>query len=225
MLSTPEERHPGRRTAAATALPWASAPRGAFPAPPAGGPGRGGAGLRVIGIDPGIATCGYAVVESTPPAAAGTVRRRYAAVAWGALRPPGEGPARLAALHDGIAALLAEHAPDAAAVEQLFHTRNVRTASEVGQARGVALLACVESAVPVAEYTPTAVKLAVAGYGGADKQQVRRMVTVQLGLPRPPSPDDAADALGLCLCHLAGEGLRGRQAEAVARRAGLAARP
>jgi crossover junction endodeoxyribonuclease RuvC len=143
---------------------------------------------------------------------AGATGRCPAAVAWGALRPAGEGAERLRALNAGLAALLREHRPDAAAVERLFHTRNVRTAAAVGQARGVALLACAEAGVAVAEYTPTELKLAVAGYGGADKRQMRRMVAAQLGLERLPSPDDAADALGLCLCHLAGSGLRRRLA-------------
>lgn len=164
--------------------------------------GKGDVGLRVIGIDPGIATCGYGVIEGSGSA------RRPAVLTWGALRPEGEGAERLRVLRAGIAVLLAEHRPEAAAVERLFHTRNVRTAAAVGQARGVVLLACAEAGLEVAEYTPTELKLAVAGYGGADKRQVRHMVAAQLGLVRIPSPDDAADALGLCLCHLAGAGLR-----------------
>jgi len=176
-----------------------------------GGPAcrrQGVRALLVIGIDPGIRVCGYGLVEAAHPGA------RPAALAWGALRVPGEGAQRLAALHAALAALLAEHRPVAAAVERLYHTRNVSSALAVGQARGVALLACAAAGLAIAEYTPTEMKLAVTGHGRADKGQVRRMVAAQLGLRSLPSPDDAADALGLCLCHLAGQGLRARVAAA-----------
>lgn len=117
---------------------------------------------------------------------------------------------RLCYLYDHLVALLAAHQPQAAAVERVYHNRNVSTAASVGQARGVALLALAQAGLTVTEYTPTEMKLAVAGYGGADKRQIQTMVAAQLAMPAPPTPDDAADALGLCLCHLAGEGLRGR---------------
>ena len=159
--------------------------------------------MRVLGIDPGIATCGYAVVDR-PPAPG----REPVLAACGALRPEGTGPLRLAALFDGIRGLIRAHAPDATAVERLYHNRNVRTATEVGQARGVILLALVQAGLPVTEYTPTEVKLAVTGFGGADKAQMRRVVAARLRLLRPPRPDDAADAVGLCLCHFQGEAMR-----------------
>jgi crossover junction endodeoxyribonuclease RuvC len=175
--------------------------------------------MRVLGIDPGIATCGYAVVDE--PVLQG---REPMLTACGALRPSAAGAARLAQLFEAVRGVLAEHRPDAAAVERLYHNRNVRTASQVAEARGVILLALVQAGLPVAEYTPTEVKLAVTGYGAADKQQVRRLVAARLHLPRPPRPDDAADAVGLCLCHLQGQGMRrllaGRREDAAGPRSG-----
>ena len=177
--------------------------------------GLGECALRVLGIDPGIATCGYGVLERC--GVAGTVR----VVAYGAVRPKGPGdPRRLAALYEAIRTLLQRHTPDAAAVERLYHTRNVSTATSVGQARGVVLLALAQAGLEVGEYTPTEVKLAVAGYGGAEKAQMQAMVAAQLHLADPPRPDDAADALGVGLCHLLGEGLRRSLATAGAGRGG-----
>lgn len=164
----------------------------------------------MLGIDPGIATCGYGVLEA-PTGSGG----RPGLITYGALRPRGAGDAvRLADLHTALRGLIAAHRPDCAAVERLFHTRNVSTATSVGQARGVILLALAQAGLPYAEYTPTEAKLAVAGYGGADKRQMQAMVAAQLGLAQPPRPDDAADALGLCLCHLLAAGLQARLAAA-----------
>jgi crossover junction endodeoxyribonuclease RuvC len=94
------------------------------------------------------------------------------------------------------------HQPDSGAVEKLFFARNVRTALSVGQARGVVLLALERAGVTLAEYTPLEVKQAVAGYGGADKNQVQQMVRALLGLKTVPQPDDAADALAIAICHI-----------------------
>lgn len=170
--------------------------------------------LRVLGIDPGIATCGFGLIEAREGG-----RGRPSVLAFGALRPKGHGdPARLADLHADICRLIEAHRPDCAAVERLYHNRNVSTAAAVGQARGVILLALGRAALAIGEYTPTEVKLAVAGYGGADKRQMQAMVAAQLGLQEVPRPDDAADALGLCLCHLLGQGLQARLAAAGAAR-------
>jgi len=105
-------------------------------------------------------------------------------------------------LYDGLREILRLHKPDSGAVEALFFQRNVRTALSVGQARGVALLALAQAEIPVESYSPTAVKLAVAGYGGADKKQVQQMVRTLLDLDEIPKPDDAADALAVAICHL-----------------------
>jgi len=166
-------------------------------------------GVRVLGIDPGIATCGYGVVEGSASQAR--------LLDCGTIRPAGAGHERLAPLYAALRELLARWAPEVAAVELLYHNRNVRTAAEVGQARGVILLALVESGVEVVEYTPTAVKLAVAGTGGANKAQLQRLVQVHLRLSEPLPSDHAADAVGMALCHLMTCGLRGRVDAARAR--------
>lgn len=164
----------------------------------------GGDAMRVLGLDPGIATFGYGVAERVPGAG------HAAMLTMGVLRPRGPDGQRLQQLYRGLSDLITRFRPERAAVERVFHTRNVSTAAAVGQARGVALLVCAQQGLAVSEYTPTEMKLAVAGYGGADKRQVQTMVALQLGLDGPPKPDDAADALGLCLCCLWGQGLEER---------------
>jgi crossover junction endodeoxyribonuclease RuvC len=160
--------------------------------------------VRVLGIDPGLTRCGYAVIDargSTPTA-----------VSLGVVRTSKDDPLphRLAALRHELAALLAEFRPDAVAVEQVFFQVNVRTAMSVGQASGLALAEAASVGCEVAQYTPNQVKDAVAGWGGAGKDQVQRMVQARLRLSRPPSPADAADAAALALCHLAMAPLRRR---------------
>jgi crossover junction endodeoxyribonuclease RuvC len=159
-------------------------------------------GCRVLGIDPGLTRCGYAVVDGSPNAAA--------AVALGVIRTPAADalPHRLATLHGEIEALLGEYEPDVVAVEQVFFQVNVRTAMSVGQASGLALAAAAKAGCDVVQYTPNQVKDAVAGWGAAPKEQVQKMVQVRLGLARSPQPADAADAAALALCHLATAPLR-----------------
>lgn len=159
---------------------------------------RSGVALRVLGIDPGLTRCGFAVVDSSGPG-------RAVAVSMGVIRTPASDPLpqRLAALRDEFAALMAEFAPHAVAVEQVFFQVNVRTAMSVGQASGLALAEAASRGCDVVQYTPNQVKDAVAGWGGAGKEQVQRMVQTRLGLARPPRPADAADAAALALCHLA----------------------
>src|SRR5689334_24705631 len=108
---------------------------------------------------------------------------------------------RLLELYEALSHLISTHAPETMAIEQLFFSRNVTTAIAVGQARGVALLAAAQGALPVSEYTPAEVKQAISGYGNADKQQVQFMVQLLLELDSVPYPDDAADALAVALCH------------------------
>ena len=165
--------------------------------------------FRVLGIDPGLTRCGYAVVDSVR---AGSVR----AVSLGVIRTPPTDPLpqRLAALRLEFAALIAEYAPDAVAVEQVFFQVNVRTAMSVGQASGLALAEAALAGCDVVQYTPNQVKDAVAGWGGADKEQVQKMVQVRLGLTVRPKPADAADAAALALCHLAMAPLQRRVAAA-----------
>lgn len=152
--------------------------------------------MRVLGIDPGLSRCGVGVVDGQGP--------RAGVVSAGVVRTPAsDAPARrLVALHTELTALVARCRPDAVAVERLFFNANVRTAMGVGQAAGVALLCGAQAGVDVVEYTPTQVKAAVTGDGGADKAKVGYMVRALLGLTDVPRPPDAADALALALCHL-----------------------
>lgn len=152
--------------------------------------------VLVLGIDPGTATTGYGLVQEEGDA--------LRAVAFGVIRtePDVPLPQRLASLYAQLSELVQTYQPDAAAVEELFFSRNVRTAMAVGQARGVVLLALAHAHIPLDEYTPRQVKQAVAGYGSAAKDQVQEMVRLLLNLPDVPQPDDAADALAIAICHL-----------------------
>ena len=136
--------------------------------------------------------------------------------AYGHLTTPVHDPLheRLGALWADLTELLAELQPDVVVVERVLFQVNARTAMSVGQASGLALAAAARAGLPVAQYSPNEVKLAVAGYGGADKAQVQRMVQVLLGLEYPPRPADRADALALAVCHLSGAGLRAAAQEA-----------
>lgn len=149
-----------------------------------------------LGIDPGTAITGYGFIRED----AGALQ----AVAYGAITTPSSWalPQRLDALYRQLGQLIALHRPASAAVEQLFFSRNVRTALAVGQARGVILLALAQAQVPIAEYTPLEVKQAVTGYGRADKKQMQEMVRILMDLPDIPKPDDVADALAVAICHL-----------------------
>ncbi|MCR4420158.1 MAG: crossover junction endodeoxyribonuclease RuvC [Clostridia bacterium] len=152
--------------------------------------------MLVMGVDPGLARTGYGLIRR--------VGRDLVPVAWGCIETPaGEPlPGRLLMLHRQLGELFGRHHPDCLALEQIFFNRNARTAIEVGQARGVVLLAAAEAAVPVEEYNPLTVKQAVTGYGGAEKQQVQKMVHMLLELPVRPEPDDVADALAVAICCL-----------------------
>lgn len=151
--------------------------------------------IRILGVDPGLARMGWGVVEKN-----GNSLR---AMAYGTLETKaGEPlPERLATLFEGLQGLIAKHRPGVVAMEELFFSRNVKTAIAVGQARGVALLACGLAGVEVAEYRPLEMKQAVTGWAGADKGQVQKMVKLLLGLSETPRPDDTADALALAITH------------------------
>ncbi len=152
--------------------------------------------MIVLGIDPGTASTGYGVLES-----AGS---RLRAITSGVIQTSPGIPLerRLADIHARVGALLDAHLPDAIAIEELYFGANVRTAFAVGQARGVVLLAAGQRGVPSRSYTPQQVKGAVCGHGRAGKEQVGRMVARLLGLPDPPSPDHAADALAVAICDV-----------------------
>ena len=152
--------------------------------------------MRVFGIDPGSDRTGYGCVESDG--------RRHHLVICGAVKT-GTGaafPDKLARIHHALVELIAECRPECVAIENLFHAVNVRSALKLGHARGVAMLAAVESGLPVIEYTPAEIKRAVVGYGRAEKNQVQQMVKLLLGLKAAPTPHDAADALAVAICHV-----------------------
>ncbi len=149
--------------------------------------------MIVLGIDPGTAALGYGVVERNGGLRAVDV----GCVTTSADLPLGE---RLRIIHDAVTELIETHRPTLMGVERLFFSKNAQTAFAVGQARGVVLLAAAQHDVPVREATPNEVKVAVAGYGAADKDQVGRMVATILGLDAVPTPDDAADALAVAIC-------------------------
>ncbi|MFM8946396.1 MAG: crossover junction endodeoxyribonuclease RuvC [Actinomycetota bacterium] len=153
---------------------------------------------RILGIDPGLTRCGYAVVDSD-----GSGRTR--AVSLGVLRssPQDELPIRLAQLQADLRSLFDEFQPSDVAVERVFFQANVRTAMSVGQASGLVLAEAATRGCVVAQYTPPQVKETVAGWGGAGKAEIQRMVQIRLGLSTVPKPADAADAVALALCHLA----------------------
>ncbi len=143
------------------------------------------------------------VTAASTATAAGTAWWR--AARWRRLHAPAL-PERLHRIHDGLERLLAEHRPDFVAIENLFHARNVKSALVLGHARGVAVLAAVEAGLPVVEYSPAEIKLAVTGYGRAEKGQIQQMVMLLLALDAAPSPHDAADALAVAICHAHAQG-------------------
>ncbi len=152
--------------------------------------------MRVLGIDTSLRSTGYGVVESEGS--------RLKLLCHGVIRNP---PKRsltecLLTLDRGLRAVVAEHQPEAAAVEGIFFCKNARTALILGQARGVALLACSSAGMPIFEHEPRRVKQAVVGFGAADKSQVALMVARLLGLVKVPEEEDATDALALAICHL-----------------------
>jgi crossover junction endodeoxyribonuclease RuvC len=152
--------------------------------------------VKTFGIDPGSDRTGYGCIE--------TAAGRHHLVICGSLSAPARStfPDKLKHIHAGLLALLAQHQPDCVAVENIFHARNVRSALKLGHARGVALLAAAQTGLPVCEYAPTEIKLAVVGFGRAEKQQVQQMIKLLLGLDTVPSPHDAADALAVAICHV-----------------------
>jgi crossover junction endodeoxyribonuclease RuvC len=151
--------------------------------------------VKVLGIDPGTANCGYGIVHSS-----GGRLRAIGHGSWST--PAGERlELRLRTIFDGVAGLIAEHTPDAVALEESFVGVDARTALSVGQARGAVLVAAALQGVECTEYAPARVKQAVCGYGRAEKAQVQRMVRAILGLQALPTPNHASDALAVAICH------------------------
>ena len=151
--------------------------------------------MRVLGIDPGTAACGYGIVHESGG------RLRAVLHGWWQTAAGERPELRLKTIYEGVQELVAEHRPDVVALEESFVGVDARTALSVGQARGAVLVACAVAGVECAEYAPAHVKQAVCGYGRAEKTQVQRMVQAILGLQAPPSPSHAADALAVAICH------------------------
>jgi crossover junction endodeoxyribonuclease RuvC len=151
--------------------------------------------VKVVGIDPGTAACGYGIVHGSGG------RLRAIGHGWWQTSADERIESRLKTIFDGVAALIAEHAPDAVVLEESFVGADARIALSVGQARGAVLVAAASAGVACAEYAPATVKQSVCGYGRADKAQVGRMVKAILGLPTVPTPNHAADALAVAICH------------------------
>ena len=151
--------------------------------------------MKVLGIDPGTAACGFAIVHENGS--------RLRAVEFGCWHTPARQrpELRLLTIYDGVAGLIEDFGPDAVVLEESFVGADARTALSVGQARGVVLVAAASSGIECAEYPPSRVKQAVCGYGRAEKAQVQRMVATILGLKKPPTPHHAADALAVAICH------------------------
>jgi crossover junction endodeoxyribonuclease RuvC len=152
--------------------------------------------VLVLGIDPGTATTGYGLVREQD--------QELHLKGYGVIITPAKQQLhqRLQTIYSDLTALIQEHQPEVAAVEELFFSRNARTALSVGHARGVVLLALAHAGLPVFEYKPLEIKQAVAGYGGADKRQVQEMVRMLLSLDHVPQPDDAADGVAVAVCHI-----------------------
>jgi crossover junction endodeoxyribonuclease RuvC len=151
--------------------------------------------VKVLGIDPGTAACGYGIVHESDG------RLRAVDHGWWKTHAREPQELRLKTIFERVDELVAAHAPDAAALEESFVGVDARTALSVGQARGAILVACARAGVACVEYPPARVKQAVCGYGRAEKAQVQRMVQAILGLPERPSPSHAADALAVAICH------------------------
>ena len=167
--------------------------------------------MRILGVDPGSAVCGYGIVEGRPGAgsfvAAGTIRSASLEA----------GPKRLRRIHENLLSLIDEYVPEALSLERHFVAINIQSAFRLGEARAMAMLAAAERELPIFEYPPNEVKLCVAGHGHADKAQVKYMVRKMLRLDSAIElADDASDALAIALCHL-GRGRLPNLVEAIER--------
>ena len=151
--------------------------------------------MRILGIDPGFAIVGWGVIEYSGS--------HFKVMGYGSIQTPASMKTedRLKVIYSELCAIIDKFAPEQMAVEELFFNTNQTTGIKVAQARGVVILCAAQKGVEIFEYTPLQVKQAVTGYGRAEKKQVITMVTMMLGLGKPPKPDDTADALAIAVCH------------------------
>lgn len=160
--------------------------------------------MKALGIDPGTAITGYGILEGESD----SIR----VVDYGCIRTSSKEPSstRLKKIYSDIKKIISKYKPEYIVVERLFFGANTKTAMAVGQARGVIILAATQAGLEIAEYTPLEVKMALTGYGRADKNQIQQMVKRLLKLKAIPKPDDAADALAVALCHVNSEGFNSK---------------
>lgn len=151
--------------------------------------------MRILGIDPGTGILGFGVID--------VVKGKPKLVDAGVIRTPAheDDVVRLQTIYDELSDIIIQTKPTHMAVEKLFFARNVTTAMTVAQARGVVLLCGSQNSLEISEYTPLQIKMAITGYGRADKKQIQEMVRIHLGLSEVPKPDDCADALAAALTH------------------------
>ena len=151
--------------------------------------------MRILGIDPGYAIMGYAVLDY--------IGNKSIPITYGSIKTEAKSlnEERLLKLHEELTEIIITYHPEEASIEELFYNTNASTAMMVGQARGMAILACAQNGVKISEYTPLQIKSALTGYGRADKKQVQTMVKIILGLQETPKPDDTADAIAAAVCH------------------------
>ena len=151
--------------------------------------------MRILGIDPGYAIMGWGVVDKKGSS--------FTPVGYGSIETDKDTPMpeRLKHLYVTLMEIIAEYEPEEVGIEELYFNNNAKTAIFVGQARGVALLACTNSGLDIFEYTPLQIKTAMTGYGRAEKKQIQAMVKTILKLDSVPKPDDTADALAAAICH------------------------
>jgi crossover junction endodeoxyribonuclease RuvC len=149
--------------------------------------------MRILGIDPGYGTIGFAILDLNDG------ERKLIDVGVIKTEPGLEFGIRLMEIYDDIKALIEEYKPEQVAIEQVFFSKNVSTAIQVSEAKGVILLAITQAGIPYQEFSPSQMKAAISGDGKADKAAIQKMVMLELGLNTPPKPDDAADALSLAL--------------------------
>ncbi len=156
--------------------------------------------MKVLGIDPGTRVMGYGIVESEGS--------RLIHIDNGAIftRTDDPLPKRLKEIYDGISKVIDSYSPDVISIEDIFYSKNVKSSLKLGHARGAAIVAAVNKGLDVFEYSATAIKSAVVGYGRAEKGQIQQMVKILLNLPEPPQ-EDAADALAASICHINTAGL------------------
>lgn len=163
--------------------------------------------MRILGIDPGYAILGWGVIDMNG--------NHFKVIDYGAVTTDSkmEMPDRLKVLYNSLMDIIARYEPEVASIEELFFNTNAKTAILVGQARGVAVLACANSGLDIEEYTPLQIKQGLVGYGRAEKKQVQLMVKTILNLKEIPKPDDTADALAAAVCHGHAAGSRSRMKE------------